>query len=91
MPDHAFKYFYEVLHPDGSCKSTLEIVVFFWKNLENIQNDTPEVTYENLKGILILYIRDEHQHDYELSDFPDDVKAAILAEINRFMKAEGGA
>jgi|GEM_PF-1936190 len=90
MPDHAFKYLHELLHPDGSTKSKLEIIVFFWKHSDTVATIPQEttVTYENLKGILILYIRDEYEHDYELSDFPDGIKAAILTEINRFMQQE---
>jgi hypothetical protein len=102
MPDHAFKYLYELLNPDGTIRSNLEIIVFFWKNSEtNTTIPTPEeiaATLEQhtahppadaVRGILILYIRDEHQNDYELSDFPDGVKQAILNEIKRFLNTEG--
>lgn len=98
MPDHAFKYHYELLNPDGSFHSYLEIIVFFWKNSETNMPNSPvrlpdagsrPSKEQELKplsgGILILYIRDEHHHDYELSDFPDTVKQAILSEIKRFL------
>lgn len=84
-PDQAFKYRYEWRDADGSVKATFDFIAFFWENT----GQSREQALENaLQGLLILYIRDEHGHEYELSDFPETVQEAMKRALLQYLSVD---
>lgn len=85
MPDQAFKYIYEWREPDGTLRESFEFVAFFWEN----RNDSPLKSKKNdLNGLLVLYIRDAHGHEYELADFPETVQEAMKTALRQYLTVE---
>lgn len=84
-PDRAFKYRYEWRDTDGSSKASFDFIAFFWENAHQSREQAPENT---LQGLLILYIRDEHGHEYELSDFPETVQDAMKRALLQYLSVE---
>lgn len=84
-PDHAFKYNYEWRESDGTLKGTFEFIAFFWEN----RVVSLEMPYKNdLSGLLVLYIRDEHGHEYELADFPEAAQESMKAALRQYLTVD---
>lgn len=81
-PDHAFKYNYEWRASDGALKGVFEFIAFFWEN----SLMAPEKSgTSGLNGLLVLYIRDEHGHEYEFADFPEAVQESMKAALRQYL------
>ena len=61
--DHAFKYWYDWREADGTLRASFEFVGFFW---ENRVLSAAKPDKNDLNGLLVLYIRDEHGHECEV-------------------------
>lgn len=84
-PDCSFKYKYHWLETDGTLKGIFDLVAFFWESRplknENVQKDPTD-------GVLILYILDEHGHEYEWGDFPEAIQADMKEALLRYLKVD---